>query len=329
MIKVIYAASWLAERRFCSFSHRLYAGNARWNEPDVWQGRKVLSPKHNELMRLPHILLMAVEDGKILARMLTGIAAGDQGYFALFDAEPNGEAVRVLMEAAEAWQRARGSRRLVGPIAPTMADIGGGVLHDGFEEPAAFCDAYHAEYYAGLLEQCGFEPCSEWLAYRIELSSFDRTRYRRAADWAKRRFGYEVEQGLSRGPRALAQTVCSVMEGEVAQEDANRLVGRIFPSLSPDFCPVAVRENHPVGFLLTLEKRGIRPRIVSLWVRKEWRGKGVTAALFDDLAQAAERRGIMSMDGSMIHSDNIASRLGAERAGGSVIHRYYQYWKWV
>ena len=61
MIKIIYAASWLARRRFYWFSHSLYRNNPNWREPAVWGGMGVITPERNELMRMPHALLMAVE----------------------------------------------------------------------------------------------------------------------------------------------------------------------------------------------------------------------------------------------------------------------------
>lgn len=271
---------------------------------------------------------MAVENGKILARALTGIAGStkqQQGYFTLFDAQPRMDAVQLLVEEMCAWQRRMGSRSIVGPIAPTPVDLGGGVLSEGFGE-AAFEDAFNMPYYDEYLQKCGFQVESEWLAYRINIEQqFDREKYRRTADKLKERFGYQIKKETVRNPRRFADAVCAVMQLSNGNEQINRVIGQMLPFIEPRLSPVVFVENKPIGFLLTIKKAPQPPRIVTLWVHEMWRRKGVTAVLFDEAAQQAEAMNFTNIDASLIRKDNMASRLGVEYAGGRVIHRYRQY----
>lgn len=326
MIKIVNAASWVSRRRFYSFSYELYREDDKWREPPVWNGRKVLSASDNRLLRHPHAFLMAIEDesGKILARMLTGIV-GRRGYFSMFDAVPDVNAVRLLLDGAINWQRLHGAETLVGPVSPVEIDLGGGVLCEGFDEPAAMHDAYNAPYYDELLEKCGCEVCSEMLVYRIELKRFDGDRYRRVSEWAKERFGYEVRHELACRPRKLAADICSVMGEGAACEQMNRLIGAVAGDLVEGMCPVVYTCGAPVGFLLTLGKENGRARITTMWIAEGWRKKGVAPVLFDAAAEAMARLGMDEIDVSYIRSDNRLSRLGVENAGGRVKRRYRQY----
>jgi len=324
VIKIEYAASWLSRRRFYSFSHRLYRSDTRWEEPAVWQGRRVLLPAYNELLRFPHAFLTATENGRILARMLMGYN-GQKGYFALFDACSREDAVRKMFDEAVVWLKEQGATSLCGPVAPTMIDLGGGILRKGFEAVAPFNDAYNAEYYGDYLERYGFGIESEWLAYRVDLTAFDRKKYRDISERLKKRSGYNVDNGLAENPRKLAEVLCHVMEGEIDCESANRLIGRLHPFVCPALCPVAMLGGDPIGFLLTIRKNAARPRIVNLWVKQRFRRRGITALLFDSFAREADLLGVMEADASMVSKDNLASRLGVELAGGEVTHYYCRY----
>ena len=283
----------------------------------------MLSKRRNSLLRLPHALLMAVEDGKVVARVLTG-AAGKTGYFALFDAENNRQAVKILMDEMLVWQKRQKADRLIGPIAPGEADFGGGVLVDGFDEPAAPDDIYNMPYYKELLKENGLEPFEERLVYRVLLKNVEREKYGRISTWAKNRFRYSVRNDLAKRPRELAGAICEIME-ETGAEAMNRLVGTVCKELIPELCPVVFADNHPVGVLLTLGKGSGSARITMLWVKEAWRGRGVQAVLFDEALEAMDELGIQATEVSWIDSKNLASRLCVERAGGRVIRRYWLY----
>ncbi len=332
MIKVVHAASWFARRHFYSFSHELYRNNSMWREPEVWKGSAVLSPRKNELLRNRHTLLMAVEDGQILARALTGVkVASDangvgEGFFAMFDAAPRKDAVRTLVDEMKVWQRAQGTRCIVGPIAPVPADLGGGVLIDGFEEDV-FSDCFNAPYYDEYLTACGFETESEWIAYRVNIMDrFDREKYRHAAERVSRRFNCRVDMDIIRHPRRYSSAVCEVMGLCGAQEHMNRVMGWVMPFVEPRLCPVVIDEkDRPIGFLLTIRKHSQSPRIATLWVHEKWRRKGIISLLFHSAADEAEHMNIEWVDASQISANNEASKLGVKNAGGEVIRRYKQY----
>ena len=324
MIEVRRADSWIERRRFYRFSHELYRGDARWREPKAWGGRNVICAAKNEMLHCPHALFIAHEDGRPLARALTGVKEG-RGYFALFDAREREDAVEALLNEVIGWQRRMGARTLEGPVAPTIADLGGGVLVEGFDRGAASGDIYNAPYYGMYLERFGFRGDSEWLSYRVSLRDFDGARYRAVSEWVERRFGISVRYGLQEGPRQLAGWIATVMNAEAGVENIRRILGRMNAELDRAMCPVAFEGDEPVGFLLTMRRGKEVPRIVTLWVREDRRRRGVTAVLFYALFCEMKRGGVEEADASLIRWDNFASKIGAERAGARLFRRYKQY----
>ena len=280
-----------------------------------------MSARGNPLLRYPHAFLMAMSDGRPVARMLVGCVAG-RGYFSMFDAENNAKAVQLLMREATAWQKKQGVREMIGPIAPHPLDLGGGVLIEGFDERAAFCDAYNAPYYDKLLTDAGASLYEEQAVYRAELRCFDMEKYGRAAEWAKKRFGYQVVEKLADSPRALNDAVCWTMGKEAVREGMARAIDAARPYLLKEMCPVVCVDGKPVGYMLTIRGRYGRARIAAMWVHEAWRRKGVTALLFDAAARAMVRLGIEEIDASWVRVDNEASVRSIENAGGCMMHRY-------
>ncbi len=325
MIKVVYAASWLARRRFYWFSHELYRKDPNWREPAAWGGFGVLSPARNEMMRLPHVLLMAADEkNRIKARVLAGVN-GDKGFFAMFDARNHPEAVKRLIQEMLVWLRAHGAKTVEGPVAPVPVDLGGGVLAEGFDGPAAWNDAFNAPYYTQLLEEYEFEVMEEYLAYRVSPRWLDAEKYERAARKICGRFGLTVDlQAVSR-PRELTKAVCEVMGEQDGEEAIRRMIGRMLPDLCAPLCPVVYAKNEAAGFLLTMRRQGGTPRVVTLWVHEKWRRKGITAVLFSEVEKAMKKMKVESADASFVNGMNKASVMGIELAGGRAVRRYFRY----
>lgn len=324
MIKVVYAASWFARRRFYAFGERLYANDPKWAQPALWSGRTLFSSESNALLKHPHVFLMAVENGCALARIMAGTVNG-KGYFAMFDAQNRPDAVRMLVREMREWQKMNGSGNVIGPIAPTEVDIGGGVLTSGFNEAAAYGDAYNAPYYCDLLEMAGLTESDECLVYRVNLCDYEGERYRRGSDWASERYGYEVRTDLVKRPRELVRAICEIMGNETDERTMSRLIGSVHQKLAKEMCPVVFVSGRPVGYILTLRGKMGRARVVTMWVHEKWRRKGVTAVLFHTVAEGMKQLDMCELDASWVHAANQLSRKSIENAGGQVIHRYKRY----
>ena len=80
-----------------------------------------------------------------------------RGYFGYFDCADDAEAAAVLLEAAQAWSRARGLREIAGNFNLTaMQQIG--VVTEGFEHAPYLDQTWSPPHIARLLIENGFEP---------------------------------------------------------------------------------------------------------------------------------------------------------------------------
>ena len=76
------------------------------------------------------------------------------GLFGFFECEDDPETAHALLAAAEAWLRARGRDRMVGPMDFTTNDECG-LLIEGHERPPMILSSWHHPYYQRLLEGDG------------------------------------------------------------------------------------------------------------------------------------------------------------------------------
>lgn len=318
MIEVVCADTYNMRRRFYAFPHLLYKNDPFWREPAIWGGYRMLSSRHNALLMAPHALLMALENGRTIARVLTG-----KGYFALFDACPRLDAVERLMEEVVHRQRQWGSTHLEGPIAPCAVDIGGGVLVEGFEEMPMFVYR-NAPYYGEYLEKAGLIKERDELIYRVSMGHFHVKRYHQAASWAIARYGLILEDGAQAGPRTLSCAIAQVMK--VDEVTCQHLVAEMLPYLGRGLCPVVrTVDGKAVGFLLSLRERQARVRVGMLWIDEAWRGRGVLCVLMDALRDGLQKAGLHELDAAVIWEDNMPSRRCVEMAGGELIQRLRRY----
>lgn len=178
MADIVYADSWLMRRRFCLFPSKIIGKSSCFYEDALRRKVNVLPDNGQGLRRFPHALLMAFERKRLVARMLTGVDADGTGYFSLFEALENEQAVKEMLDEAIQWQQVNGGKSLMGPIAPDMLDLEAGILKEGFGEEAAFGDRIHPLYYGEFLERYGFKRESEWLTYRLDVSQCDKKNIR-------------------------------------------------------------------------------------------------------------------------------------------------------
>ena len=87
--------------------------------------------------------------------------------FTRFDAENNPAVAQALFAAVEAWGISRGMDTVCGPLGYSDLDREG-LLVEGFDQLATFVEQYNYEYYASLIEGCGYEKEIDWLGFRLK-----------------------------------------------------------------------------------------------------------------------------------------------------------------
>jgi GNAT superfamily N-acetyltransferase len=164
-------------REFVELPYRLHATSAQWVPPLRLERRLFLSPrfgaffKHGEAQ-----LFLAERDGRVVGRISAHVdhAYNDHhgalwGWFGFFEAEEDPEATEALLAAAEAWLRARGMDRMVGPADFTMLDESGIVI-EGHELTPMVRQPWHPRYYQRLVEGAGMAKAMDLFMWELEIS---------------------------------------------------------------------------------------------------------------------------------------------------------------
>lgn len=92
----------------------------------------------------------------------------DTGHFGLFECVDDLTASALLMDTAEKWLTARGTRRITGPFNLSINQECG-ILVDGFDTPPVVMMPHSRKWYGRLIEEQGYQPVKDMLAYWAEV----------------------------------------------------------------------------------------------------------------------------------------------------------------
>jgi hypothetical protein len=163
-------------RRFLGVPHVVYARDRNWVPPLEAEMRKLLDRRRNPFFEHGEMaLFIAWRGGEPIGRISAQINRRHlelhrdaTGHFGFLEAVDDGAVFSSLLGAAADWLRARGMKRILGPMCPSINDEIG-VLIDGFDQPPMIGMAYSPRYYAPRLEQAGFEKARDLYALRFDL----------------------------------------------------------------------------------------------------------------------------------------------------------------
>jgi hypothetical protein len=261
--------------RFIKFPWQVYAGNAQWVPPLIFERRRYFDPAVNPFFRHADVQLFIARRGK---RDVGTIAAfvnhaynqfhGTQlGFFGFFEALPDSDAAAALLRAAEEWVRARGMPIIRGPI-NFATDNESGLLIDAFDEAPVVMTVYNPPYYRDFVEAGGYAKALDWYAYSIDratlgggatedlppklLRALDIARRRSKASFRKVRMR-EFDQDLAK-VREVYNRAWESNRDFVPMDDAeiDFLAGGLKPFIDPDLVWFAEVGERPVGVSITL-----------------------------------------------------------------------------
>lgn len=361
-----------ARRDFLELPYRLYAGQPTWVPPLRFVVKRHLDPRHNPFFEHAEVqLFVAYRDGRPVGRISAHVDRNLQefqgnrwGLFGFFECEDDEQAATALVDAADAWLRARGADRMVGPMSFTTNDECG-MLIEGYELQPIILTEWHFPYYRRLLEDaCGLRKAMDTLMWRLEIEGRGNVH---PAIWEvaqkvesehgivcrpvrKKDLRAEVERFLEvyneawernwgfvplneKEVRTYAEDLRFVLDEHWAmlaeRKDTGEVVGAALTL--PDFNQAvkATRDGRllPLGWLrlLRARRRIDRVRVFALGVKRAYRDAGVAARLYEMHFDSAEVTPQTYGEMGWILETNTAMNRAMEGMGGEIVRRYRFY----
>ncbi len=148
-----------------------------WVAPLNIEFRERLTPGKNPLFKRADVALFtATQYGRLVGRCSVTIDreylrvhGDDTGFFGFLDTRHDEAVSRALLNAASTWLRARGMKRMFGPISLYFNDEVG-CLVEGFEYPPNVLMAHSRRYQGQLIEAYGCAKEKDLLCWRYNVT---------------------------------------------------------------------------------------------------------------------------------------------------------------
>ena len=356
-------------REFIELPYRLHAGTP-WVPPLRLERRLFLSPRFNAFFRHGEAqLLLARRGPRVVGRISAHVDhafnahhGNRWGMFGFLEVEDDVEALRALLDAAEAWLRSRRCDRMVGPMDFTMNDESG-VLVEGYERPPMIRQPWQPPYVRGLCEEAGLEKAVDLLMWNLEIADRERMLpiLPQLAEQVGPKHGIRVRKMTRRSLRRDMDRFAEVYNAAWSRNwgfspydkaDLDQYAAELQLVFEPGWFMVAETEAGetvavaitvvdinqalrgmdgrllPLGWLRFLRdrRRVDRVRVGFLGVKPEFQHTGVAALLYVEHFEMASRHPRLT-GGEMgwILETNRAMNRAMEAMGGRVVKRYRMY----
>lgn len=194
MIEVREVKTKKEKKEFLDFPLRLYKGNPYFVPPLYGDEKKIFNKDYVYYDTCEAVYYNAYINGKIAGR-ISGIiqkASNEKRSekrirFTRFDSINNVKVAKALFNAVEEWGRSKGMDTICGPLG--FSDLEReGLLIEGFNELSTFEEQYNYEYYAELIEKCGYSKEVDWVESKIYPPDKDDDSLRKIADYIMKRY---------------------------------------------------------------------------------------------------------------------------------------------
>ncbi|MFT3775284.1 MAG: hypothetical protein QM820_58800 [Minicystis sp.] len=310
---------------------------------------------------------VAYKDGRPVGRVTAQIDQehlrlhkDEAGMFGFLDTFDDPEVVRALLAEAEAWVKARGMKRLRGPMSLSINEEMG-CLVEGFDDPPMVMMTYHNPYQAGLIEQAGYGKLKDVYSWKYDVGEVP-PRAQRAHDEIA-----AMPEISTRplDPKKMMEEVRVIMDifndawsdnwgfvpatenevAKMAKDMSMILMPEITKLTSINGEPAAVAlgipnlneiirdlggKLFPFGFVKMLWRLKVQGpksgRLLILGIRKKWRHVrrygGLSAYLYVEMNRSAHLLGMKDSELGWTLEDNAAINAGIRLMGGRIAKRY-------
>ncbi|MBE6557414.1 MAG: hypothetical protein E7661_00115 [Ruminococcaceae bacterium] len=172
-VQIIEAKTPGQRREFVRFPLRLYRDCPQFVPPLYSDEMKIFTDRNAYADTCESVFYLALRDGKTVGR-IQGIIQRQSNElhhekrlrFTRFDAINDLSVARALFQSLEDWGRKQGLDTVCGPLGYSDLEREG-LLIEGFDHLSTFEEQYNYDYYAALMEGCGYAKEIDWLEFRL------------------------------------------------------------------------------------------------------------------------------------------------------------------
>jgi GNAT superfamily N-acetyltransferase len=367
MTEVRPVASSADFKRFIDYQYIRNRSDPHWVPPLRLAEKERLQPKKNPFFaHADHQLLLAWRDGSVAGRIAAfddrlhnEVHEDNAASFGFFDADDDAAAA-ALLGAVDAWARAKGRRRVLGPLNPSLNESAG-LLVDGFDTDPMLMMPHNPPEYAAFIERAGYRKAKDLYAWLYDMRHDIDPVIARLAARVREKHGITTRKlslkEFQREVEQLRVIYCGAWErnwGFVAPTPAEfkRLATELKPIFDPDAavlaevggkpiaCAVAVPDVNqafkgtdgrlfPKGLIRLLGRKRIinQARLLLLGVLPEYRAAGVYPVLVDELHRQTRATPYRRLEFSWVLEDNRDINQPAAQAGATHYKTYRIYEK--
>lgn len=336
-MKVTVAENRAGQKRFLEFRREIYSGNRRYIDGNYFMLSEIFSGKLHFTKNLKYYPLYVSDDkGKILCQGVAVYSPGLPDYMQLcfFEARPHQQAaVEMLINITAEYGSRFGCRYLVVGLYGHV-NYGLGFLDSHFEERNSFSSPGNPMYYTEYFRKAGLEEVG-LNSYVVEhyddrLNKFSRTIERIDKNYTFRYFNKKEFDRYSK----IYTDLNNLCFGEHRYyyerdyEDDKEMLKELFLFMKEDSLIFAFKDDEPVGFIMwypdfnELSARGeafgtkhffknmiagkkIRTaKVMEYGVLKEYRGRGLPAALIYKAFNLIKDQGYTRIETSWVLEEN-------------------------
>ena len=172
-VQIIEVKTPKQRREFVNFPLRLYKNCPHFVPPLYGDEMKIFTDQNAYADTCESVFYLALRDGETVGR-IQGIIQHQSNElhnekrlrFTRFDAANDLEAAQALFNALETWGSHKGLDTVCGPLSYSDLEREG-LLIQGFDHLSTFEEQYNYDYYASLIEGCGYGKEIDWLEFRL------------------------------------------------------------------------------------------------------------------------------------------------------------------
>ena len=306
----------------------LYKNNKYYVPALVLDEVGTLTPEQNPSFDFcESVYYMAYKDGKPVGR-IAGIInnavnekMGEKDLrFGFVDFIDDKEVSSKLFDAVEKWGKARGMKRMVGPLGFTDMDPEG-LLVEGYDQVGTMATIYNYPYYVDHIEALGFKKDNDWVEFKIYVPNAIPEKHQRISDIISRKYELQTIKYTSAKKivRDYGQAIFNLVNeaymdlygySPLTPKQIDHYIKMYVPILRLENVSLIIDKNRelvgvgialpsmskalingrgrmfPTGWLQYLKALKGRNNVVDLMlvaIKPEYQSKGVNALLFTDL----------------------------------------------